>query len=135
MFWKKWIIGCAISALLLSAPAWAQDRVVVVEISGAINPVVAEFVSTEIRDANAAGDALIVIRMDTPGGLDTSMRQIIKSIQSSRIPVATFVGPSGSRAASAGTFITIASHIAAMAPGTNIGAAHPVGGAEKRSTH
>ena len=98
----------------------------VVEISGAINPVVAEFVSTEIKDANAAQEALIIIRMDTPGGLDTSMRQIIKSIQTSKIPVATFVAPSGSRAASAGTFITIASHIAAMAPGTNIGAAHPV---------
>ena len=95
-------------------------------VSGAINPVVAEFVSTEIKDANATQEALIIIRMDTPGGLDTSMRQIIKSIQTSKIPVATFVAPSGSRAASAGTFITIASHIAAMAPGTNIGAAHPV---------
>ncbi len=134
MLWKKWIVGCVIAPLLLSTPAWAQDRVVVVEISGAINPVVAEFVSTEIQDANAAGDVLIVIRMDTPGGLDTSMRQIIKSIQVSKIPVATFVAPSGSRAASAGTFITIASHIAAMAPGTNIGAAHPVnlmGGGEE----
>jgi len=88
--------------------------------------VVAEFVSTEIKDANAVQEALIIIRMDTPGGLDTSMRQIIKSIQKSKIPVAAFVAPSGSRAASAGTFITIASHIAAMAPGTNIGAAHPV---------
>ncbi len=134
MFWKKWIMGSVIGTLLLSTTAWAQDRIVVVEISGAINPVVAEFVSTEIRDANAAGDVLIVIRMDTPGGLDTSMRQIIKAIQSSKIPVATFVAPSGSRAASAGTFITIASHIAAMAPGTNIGAAHPVnlmGGGEE----
>jgi membrane-bound serine protease (ClpP class) len=126
MFWKKWILVGTIGFLLLSSTAWAADRVVVVEVSGAINPVVAEFVSTEIESANAAQEALIVIRMDTPGGLDTSMRQIIKSIQSSKIPVATFVAPSGSRAASAGTFITIASHIAAMAPGTNIGAAHPV---------
>ena len=126
MISKKWFTGWVLGAVLLSSTAWAQDRVVVVEISGAINPVVAEFVSTEIKDANAAGEALIVIRMDTPGGLDTSMRQIIKSIQTSKIPVAAFVAPSGSRAASAGTFITIASHIAAMAPGTNIGAAHPV---------
>ena len=126
MIWKRWIMGWAMATVLVSGTAWGQDRVVVVEISGAINPVVAEFVSTEIEEANAAGEALIVIRMDTPGGLDTSMRQIIKSIQTSKIPVATFVAPSGSRAASAGTFITIASHIAAMAPGTNIGAAHPV---------
>ncbi len=112
--------------LLLPFQAWAEDRIVVVEISGAINPVVAEFVTEEIQEANLAGEELIVIRMDTPGGLDTSMRQIIKGIQNSRIPVATFVAPSGSRAASAGTFITMASHIAAMSPGTNIGAASPV---------
>ncbi len=122
----------------ISLQAFAQGRIVVVEISGAINPVVAEFVTDEIREANQAGEELIVIRMDTPGGLDTSMRQIIKGILNSTVPVATFVGPSGSRAASAGTFITIASHIAAMAPGTNIGAAHPVnlmgGGGGQSST-
>ena len=126
MIWKKLFVGCVIGSVLLSATAWAEDRIMVVEISGAINPVVAEFVSAEIQAANETREALIVIRMDTPGGLDTSMRQIIKSIQTSKIPVATCVAPSGSRAASAGTFITIASHIAAMAPGTNIGAAHPV---------
>lgn len=106
--------------------ALAEGRIVVVEISGAINPVVAEFVTDEITDANRAGEELILIRMDTPGGLDSSMRRIIKGIQGSGVPVAAFVGPGGSRAASAGTFIAIASHIAAMAPGTNIGAAHPV---------
>ncbi len=121
--------------------AQANDRVIVIKISGAINPVVAEFVSAEIEAANREGDHLAVLEMDTPGGLDTSMRTIIKSIQSSRIPVVTFVSPQGSRAASAGTFIAIASHIAAMAPGTNIGAAHPVnvmgggsGGGDKEST-
>ncbi len=111
---------------LTVSPAHSKDLVVVVKISGAINPAVAEYVSHEISQANADQEALIVLQMDTPGGLDTSMRQIIKKIQSSKIPVASFVAPSGSRAASAGTFITIASHIAAMAPGTNIGAAHPV---------
>jgi membrane-bound serine protease (ClpP class) len=131
--------SCIAWLIFLTFPvlAWAGDRIVVVKISGAINPVVANFVSQQISLANLAGDELIVIRMDTPGGLDTSMRQIIKAIQTSRIPVATYVAPSGSRAASAGTFITIASHIAAMAPGTNIGAAHPVnlmGGGEQSST-
>lgn len=111
---------------LVVPPAYSKDRVVVVKLSGAINPAVAEYVSHEISEANAEQEALIVLHMDTPGGLDTSMRQIIKKIQRSQVPVASFVAPSGSRAASAGTFITIASHIAAMAPGTNIGAAHPV---------
>jgi len=108
------------------ANAFGADGIIVVKIEGAINPVVAEFVTNEIRSANTSSEELIVIRMDTPGGLDTSMRKIIKAIQSSKVPVASFVSPSGSRAASAGTFITIASHIAAMEPGTNIGAAHPV---------
>lgn len=120
-------IGFLLLILFLAvSPAQSKDLVVVVKISGSINPAVAEFVSHEINQANADQEALIVLRMDTPGGLDTSMRQIIKSIQASQVPVASFVAPSGSRAASAGTFITIASHIAAMAPGTNIGAAHPV---------
>ena len=111
---------------LAVSPAHSKDLVVVVKISGSINPAVAEYVSHEISQANTDQEALIVLYMDTPGGLDTSMRQIIKKIQGSQVPVASFVAPSGSRAASAGTFITIASHIAAMAPGTNIGAAHPV---------
>ncbi|MFT4580050.1 MAG: membrane-bound serine protease (ClpP class) [Nitrospinales bacterium] len=112
--------------LWFASPVFAANQIVVVKISGAINPAVAEFVSQEIHAANEEQQALIVLNMDTPGGLDTSMRQIIKEIQSSNVPVASYVSPSGSRAASAGTFITIASHIAAMAPGTNIGAAHPV---------
>jgi len=120
-------IGFLFLIFFLAVPlAYSNDRVVVVKLSGAINPAVTEYVSHEISQANAEKDALIVLHMDTPGGLDTSMRQIIKKIQSSQVPVASFVAPSGSRAASAVTFITIASHIAAMAPGTNIGAAHPV---------
>ena len=117
-----------IAPLLMVWPAnaFGSNSIIVIEVEGAINPVVAEFVTNEIRSANTSSEELIVIRMDTPGGLDASMRKIIKAIQSSKIPVASFVSPSGSRAASAGTFITIASHIAAMEPGTNIGAAHPV---------
>jgi membrane-bound serine protease (ClpP class) len=112
--------------LWFGSPVFAGNQIVVVKISGAINPAVSQFVSHEIHQANEEKQALIILNMDTPGGLDTSMRQIIKEIQNSHVPVASFVSPSGSRAASAGTFITIASHIAAMAPGTNIGAAHPV---------
>ena len=112
--------------LWFASPVFAANQIVVVKISGAINPAVSQFVSQEIHQANEEQQALIILNMDTPGGLDTSMRQIIKEIQNSHVPVASFVSPSGSRAASAGTFITIASHIAAMAPGTNIGAAHPV---------
>jgi len=117
-----------IALLLMVWPsnAFGSNSIIVIEVEGAINPVVAEFVTNEIRSANTSSEELIVIRMDTPGGLDASMRKIIKAIQSSKIPVASFVSPGGSRAASAGTFITIASHIAAMEPGTNIGAAHPV---------
>ena len=123
---KKQIGFLLLIWFLIVSPAHSKDLVIVVKISGAINPAVAEYVSHEISQANADQEALIVLHMDTPGGLDTSMRQIIKKIQGSQVPVASFVAPSGSRAASAGTFITIASHIAAMAPGTNIGAAHPV---------
>jgi membrane-bound serine protease (ClpP class) len=120
--------------------AFPSGEIVVVRIDGPINPVVGEFVAGEITQANEATAELIVVQMNTPGGLDTSMRQIIKAIENSKVPVVSYVSPGGSRAASAGTFITIASHIAAMAPGTNIGAAHPVnlmgggGGGEQAKT-
>ena len=120
------LLVIALLLMVWPANAFGSNSIIVIEVEGAINPVVAEFVANEIRSANTSSEELIVIRMDTPGGLDASMRKIIKAIQSSKIPVASFVSPSGSRAASAGTFITIASHIAAMEPGTNIGAAHPV---------
>ena len=100
--------------------------------SGIINPVAAEYFEDGIAAAEAAGRDAILIELDTPGGLDTSMRLIIKAMNASSIPVIVYVAPSGSRAASAGTFIMIAAHVAAMAPGTNIGSAHPVamGGGE-----
>ncbi|QPJ65367.1 MAG: nodulation protein NfeD [Candidatus Nitrohelix vancouverensis] len=112
--------------VLFHTPAESLERVVVLEIFGPINPVVAAFVVEGIQQANDDGESLVVLQMDTPGGLDTSMREIIKAILNSQVPVATYVSPSGSRAASAGAFIAIASHVAAMAPGASIGAAHPV---------
>jgi len=99
---------------------------------GVINPVSAEYINHVLAEAQEATATAVVIRLDTPGGLDTSMRLIIKDITSSPVPVIVYVSPSGGRAASAGVFILYAAHIAAMAPGTNVGAAHPVamGGGE-----
>ena len=97
-----------------------------VTIDGIINPAVAEFIAKGIARSAAEGAECFIIRMDTPGGLDLSMRSIIKEMMRADIPVIVYVSPSGARAASAGALITMAADIAAMAPGTNIGAAHPV---------
>jgi len=91
-----------------------------------IGPISAKYLLEAIRESEATGAAALVVELDTPGGLMTSMRTIIKGILASRVPVCVYVAPQGARAASAGTFITLAAHVAAMAPGTNIGAASPV---------
>jgi len=113
--------------VLLSIAASSRADVIVVKADGVVNPVMAEFISKSIDTAAEEKAGLVVIELDTPGGLDTSMRTIVKKIITSDVPVAVYVSPSGARAASAGVFITLSAHIAAMAPGTNIGAAHPVG--------
>jgi len=108
-------------------PAHAQTpHVVVLVLDGMINPATAEFFSRGLAQAQAQGASLVVLELDTPGGLDTSMRAMIKDILNSTVPVATWVGPTGARAASAGTYILYASHIAAMSPASNLGAATPI---------
>ena len=120
------ISACAALIGLAPAPAAAAERAIVLEINGAIGPPIADYVARELNAARSSEVRLVILRMNTPGGLDTSMRQIISAILASPVPVATYVAPNGARAASAGTYIAYASPIAAMAPGTNIGAATPV---------
>jgi membrane-bound serine protease (ClpP class) len=118
------------AALLLlavaSTGARADGLVVVLEVKGPIGPASSDYIRRGIDKAAGLDAAVIVLRMDTPGGLDSSMREIIQAILGSPVPVATFVAPNGARAASAGTYILYASHIAAMAPATNLGAATPI---------
>jgi membrane-bound serine protease (ClpP class) len=108
------------------APSSNVGIIKLIALRGAIGPATADFLARGIATAEDSGATLVVIEMDTPGGLDSSMRDIIQAILNSSVPVATFVSPQGARAASAGTYILYASHIAAMAPATNLGAATPV---------
>ncbi|MEK7331782.1 MAG: nodulation protein NfeD, partial [Nitrospirota bacterium] len=108
-----------------------KNNVIVITVNGVINPSSAEYIGKSIKKANERKPEALIIELDTPGGLDTSMRIIVKDIIGSEVPVVVYVSPSGARAASAGVFIMLASHVAAMSPGTNIGAAHPVGVGEK----
>ncbi len=107
------------------------DQIVVIPASGAISPGMADFIERGIQKASDDGASCVIIEMDTPGGLAESMRNIVMAIYASRVPVVVYVAPPGARAASAGVMITMAADIAAMAPGTNIGAAHPVGAGGK----
>ncbi len=129
------VIACAAAALeWTAAPAAVQDpaadrpRAIVIEYDGIIHPVAAEFIDEAITRADTSGAAILVLVLRTPGGLLDSTRTIVSRMIAARTPIAVFVGPAGARAASAGFIIALAADVAAMAPGTHIGAAHPVSG-------
>src|SRR5215470_623650 len=130
----------AVAILMFLARAVAADAAVapvaVIELDGAITPVTSRLLTAAIDRAQAERDQALVVKLNTPGGLERSMRSMAQSILNAEIPVIVYVAPTGARAASAGVFITMAAHVAAMAPATNIGAAHPValsGGVDKES--
>jgi membrane-bound serine protease (ClpP class) len=113
--------------LLLLGPVLASAAVIKIKVDAPIHPVTSEYIVKSLEQADRDGADLLILTLDTPGGLDTSMREIIEAIVNAKTPVAAFVGPSGSRAASAGFFIALACDIFVMAPGTSTGSAHPVG--------
>ncbi len=129
----KLLAIAATTFFLLIAPNLRAEQaaIYIIKVADAISPGTAEYIKTGIKTAEEEAATLVIIELDTPGGLAESMRLIVQNILASKVPVAVFVSPSGARAASAGVMITMAADVAAMAPGTNIGAAHPVGAGGK----
>ena len=124
MLWLSWLLLAF--GLPVQGQTQAPGPIRVLEVQGAISPATADFIVEGINDAETAAAQLLIIELDTPGGLDASMRAIIRRMLSARLPIVVYVAPGGARAASAGTFILYASHIAAMTPASNLGAASPV---------
>ena len=124
-FFTLLFIGILLS-FVFSAQAGEKSPIYVITVAGSINPPVADFITRSITKAEKDKAATLVIQLDTPGGLDSSMRNIVQGILNAQIPILVFVSPSGARAASAGVLVVLAADLAAMSPGTNIGAAHPV---------
>ena len=126
---RCWAVAALLAAgwvLLAAASAPAAQSGVLLPVSGPIGPATSDFFVRKLRDSAAQGATLVVVAIDTPGGLDTAMRDMVQAILASDVPVVSYVSPSGARAASAGTYLVYASHVAAMAPATNLGAATPV---------
>ena len=121
------VLAVAALAVLAGPARSASSEIAVLSLDGVVDPFEADYIRSGIEAANDAGAVAIVLTIDTPGGLDSSMRTITQAILNSEVPVITYVSPQGARAASAGTFILLSGSVAAMAPGTNVGAAHPVG--------
>ena len=120
------LIGLLLAASITVRVQAESSRIDVLPVKGTINPVLVDYISRGIDQADDEGALAVIIQLDTPGGLDTAMRDIIKEIVNARVPVVVYVSPSGARAASAGAYITLAAHVAVMAPNTAIGAATPV---------
>jgi len=120
------LLAAGVAALSCGNPVHKDQAINVITVDGLINPVMARYVERGISNAESAHAVAIVVRVDTPGGLEQSMRDIVQSIEGSDVPVITYVSPTGGRAASAGAFIVMAGNVAAMSPNTTIGAAHPV---------
>ena len=120
------LIGMLLLPMGSSFPATPSSSVIVLTYAGPIDPVSADYISRGISDAESEHAAAVILQLDTPGGLDVSMRAIVQAEMNARIPIVVYVAPKGARAASAGCFIVLAADVAAMAPGTNIGAAHPI---------
>jgi membrane-bound serine protease (ClpP class) len=127
-------LGAFLAGLVFlgNTPGWGKrGEVIIIDVEGPINPASASFLARGVEEAEETDASLVIVRLDTPGGLASSMRTMVKTILNSRVPVVVFVAPKGAGAASAGVMVTVAAHVAAMAPGTNIGAAHPVGAGGK----
>ncbi|OHD65812.1 MAG: hypothetical protein A2176_02005 [Spirochaetes bacterium RBG_13_51_14] len=122
----KRIIIAAIAAAFISAPLAGKERYALLKLEGSVNPIVSQYLADSMKSAEKQGVRFIVIQLDTPGGLVDPMREIIKAIMTSRVPVIVYTYPKGAQAASAGGYIMLSAHVAVMAPGTEIGAMHPV---------